>query len=150
MRSDASQVLELFRAVEAESPGLGLPQSTDELIEAYLPWLEREWRQGIVALDAEQAIAFVAVGPEYEDDGVCALDLYAAFRPGWDTPALASALAEAVWQALQAFEAQHPSIEPALQPSNGGWQVLESALGRALELEGSDADEPDEAEDDEG
>jgi len=142
--SDAPRVMALFRAIESSAPDLQLPVDTDELTEHYLPWLEREWRQGIVVLDETEAVvAFVSVGPELGDCKDRTLDLHAAFRQGWDTPAMGSVLADAVWQAVQAYEAQHPGKEPSLLPVDGGWQAVSSHLGRALELEGADGDDSD-------
>ncbi|NLG28935.1 MAG: DNA topoisomerase I [Chloroflexi bacterium] len=149
MTTDAQAVLALFRAVEAEEPGLALPQDAEDLAHRYLPALERPWVQGIVALDQnEHAVAFASLGPAAEADDVTTLPLTAVVAAAWNTPTCASVLAEQVWQAVQAYEIQHPGSEPTLVASETLRCAAAFELCQALELGvGAEGDSDDEDDD---
>jgi hypothetical protein len=65
-----------------------------------------------------------------------------------NTPTCASGLAEQVWQAVQAYEIQHPSSEPTLVASETLRCAAAFELYQALQLDGDTESDLDDEDDD--
>lgn len=139
LSSDLPAVAELFRAVKACFPEADLPLAADEIAARFLPALEGDWREAVIALGSEQQVTALAViGPPWEEDGAVYLDFFAVMRPGEEDPELAARLAAEVNRRVASYALHHPKGNAELRPRAGAWRRYAPALAASLEFEAED------------
>jgi len=142
MRDDLAGVAELFAAVNAAHPEANLPEEPEAIAEAYLPWLERPWRDAVVAtVPKVGVVGFAVLGPvrEHPVEGrrkpELLLDLFGVTHPERADEACARALAHHVKVRYLAFLARHPKDTCRLAPEDGApWREWSPDLWAAMEL----------------
>jgi len=147
MADDLQAVAVMFHRLNETYPEAEFPVDAEAIDAQYLPRLGEAWREAVVALgDANQVVAFVALGPAWMNgDAAAALDIFAAVLPEESSPALGRLLAREVGQRLDAYRLQSPKDEPALAPRDPGWVRYAPDLAAALGLlEPQDDDARDE------
>jgi hypothetical protein len=157
MSSDLADVARLFeavsarhgavsarhRAVRGQHAEIELPREEAEIAEAYLPALEKDWREAIIAIGGEgQVVGFAAIGPEWAADDGLALDIFCVMHPDHAAPALANILADQIRQRFQAYLVHCPAKKrPALRPRDEHWFACFPYLRDALGLGVGEAEE---------
>jgi len=127
------------RAVRGQHAEMELPREEAEIAEAYLPALEKDWREAIIAIgEQEQIVGFAAIGPEWAADDGLALDIFCVMHPDHAGPALADAMADQVRQRFQAYLVHCPAKKrPTLRPRDERWfacfPYLKDALGLGVD-----------------
>ena len=141
MSSDLPAVARLFESVHREHPEAGLPLEAEAIGERHLPSLEKDWREAIIALDEqEKVVGFVALGPEWTDEGRALLDVFGLLHPAWRSPALARLLANELNRSFAAYRMHHPRKRFELGPRHDDWYTYTPEMVKALGLEESDVD----------
>jgi hypothetical protein len=145
MRDDLEQVSQLFAAVNAAHSEAALPEEPEAIAEAYLPWLERPWRDAMVATTKQGVIGFAVLGPVREQpvEGRkkpdLLLDLFAVVHPDHADGAGARALAHQIKVRYLAYMARHPKENYRLAPLDGApWRDWSPTLWEALDLPSED------------
>jgi DNA topoisomerase-1 len=145
MREDLGHVSQLFAAVNAAHSEAALPEEPEAIAEAYLPWLERPWRDAMVATTKQGVIGFAVLGPVREQpvEGRkkpdLLLDLFAVVHPDHADGAGARALAHQIKVRYLAYMARHPKENYRLAPLDGApWRDWSPTLWEALDLPSED------------
>lgn len=142
--SDLVKVTDLFGRVRDEYALLDLPIYPADLADRYYPQLDKPWRSLRIVLDEteQKVLAAVAVGPVWLDEDQPCLDLYGVLDADQRPKGLTTEVLQAVEDALQAYETQHPTkrgqIEPVLRPSSRDWLTYAPELEEALALDAKD------------
>jgi DNA topoisomerase-1 len=141
MSSDLAAVGELFRMANTAYAGAALPVAVEEIAARYMPALEGDWREAVIALGPEQqAIALVVLGPLWEEGDAAYLDLFAVMRPGEDDPELAERLALEMNRRVESYALHHRKTNTQLRPRDVTWFHYAPALAASLELAGAGAE----------
>jgi len=152
MRDDLAGVSDLFAVVNAAHPAAALPEDPDDIAEAYLPWLERPWRDAMVTVMPKQGvIGFAVLGPvreravEGRRKPELLLDLFAVVHPDHADGGGAKALAHQIKVRYLAFSARHPNESYRIAPLRGApWRAWSPTLWESLDL--ADEDQDDQAD----
>jgi DNA topoisomerase I len=142
MRRDLAAVAELFGAVNVAHPEAKLPEGIDAIAEAYLPWLERPWRDAIVAtVPSVGVVGFAVLGPvrerpvEGRRKPELLVDVFAVMHPEHADEECARALAHQVKVRYLAFLARHPKDIYRLAPQDGAsWRQWAPYFWEAMDL----------------
>jgi len=148
MSADLEQVAQLFALAQEE--GLDIPVEPTEIGERYLPALGESWREAFIAVQEDgEVVAFVALGPEWQEEEQLYLDIFALVHPSRRSVRLGQLLAAEVSRRLRGYEVQHPKARYELRPRDERWFSLAPGLAEALGLleeEAASEDELEEAE----
>lgn len=144
MFSDLPAVETLFRAVRENHPDLSLPQSGEEIARQYLPSLDKDWREAIIALrrDDEEVLGLVVVGPAWREDGQARLDLFGVLHPKVQDLEVVRLLANEVNRIVRGYRLHHPKeAYVMLSPRNNEGHAAATDLYVALGLVPEDEEE---------
>jgi len=148
MTTDLDKVVALLSATKDDHPELNVPLTPEDVREAFLPELEKPWRDALLALDdRHRIVAFACLGPEWTSDEQSAIDVFAVVHPAADKATLQSRLAAEIEQRLVTYSAHHPKKDLILRPRDPGWVACAPDLADRLGLLNM-ADGPDVEEDD--
>lgn len=148
LSSDLAAVAALAGAMRAhpqvDQPSVGLPADPTEIGRRYLPALDKDWQEALIALrDEHEVLAFVALGPLWQAGGRLAMDIQAFAHPDADSDSLASRIAPEVARRVQRYQAQH-LVRCRLSPRDTTWFARWPTLAAALERsDNEDADNED-------
>jgi DNA topoisomerase-1 len=143
LRIDLPAVGAFFDEVAESYPDADLSGDPEEIAERYLPSLHGEWREAFLALDdAGEIIAFVAVGPVWNQNGEDLLDVFGVVAPAWDREDFAELLEAEVRRRTQFYKVQHPKREFALCPCDDSCLEHAPTLEAALDIVEPPQEEP--------
>ncbi|MFO7918690.1 MAG: hypothetical protein R6V13_11470 [Anaerolineae bacterium] len=135
MGTDLPAVAKFFDEVAERYPEADLPGDLEEIAERYLPSLHGEWREAFLALDDDgEIIAFVAVGPVWNQNGKSLLDVFGVVASRWDREDFAELLEAEVRRRTQFYKVQHPKDEFALCPCDDSCLEYAATLQAALDI----------------
>ncbi|MGC9359619.1 MAG: DNA topoisomerase I [Anaerolineae bacterium] len=151
MNDDLADVAELFAAVNAAHPDANLPEEPDAIAEAYLPWIERPWRDAVVAMVPKVGVVgFAVLGPvrerpvEGRRKPELLMDVFGVMHPEHADEDCARALAHQVKVRYLAFLARHPKDTYRLAPEDGApWRQWSPDFWEAMDLPEGGEDEGD-------
>ena len=135
MSTDLDAVAELFRFVADGSPQGRLPVKVEEIGRTYLPSLDEEWREAIVATNVGGCIVgFVAIGPEWCHEGEPVLDVFGVLHPEWRGSSSAELLASEARRRLRGYQVRNPKKHFELCPRETTWFACAPEIREALHL----------------
>ena len=135
MSADLPAVERLFRLVTDGHPEGHLPIGAKEIGQRYLPSLDNEWREAIVAVDEQDGIVgFVAIGREWCREGEPVLDVVGVLHPEWRGAELAELLASEARRRLHSYQVDNPRKRFELWPREATRLVCAPELRTALGL----------------
>jgi DNA topoisomerase-1 len=147
MSSDLVAVAQFFRSLESTYNDLDLPADVAEIEARFLPSLEKDWQEAVVALGEEsEVVAFGVVGPAWEHDGEMVVDVVALVRPEWRDAEFAEMLAADMIRRVEAYRMLHPRLELPLLARDEAWFHVAPEVRAALGLGEEDLEPEEKAE----
>lgn len=135
MSSDLTAVVEFFRSLKKRHAGLDLPMNTAEIEARFLPALDKEWQEAVVALGEEsEVVAFAVVGPEWEADEEAVLDVMVLVHDDWQDAEFAEMLVGDITRRAEAYRMLHPRKELPFRPQDESWYTVAAEACAALGL----------------
>jgi DNA topoisomerase I len=135
MTTDLDAVARFFQQMLERHPQADLPLDPGTIEERYLPSLEEDWQEAFIAIEDDEVVGFVAVGPVWTLDEEALLDTFGVLPPAAHSKAVAALLASAATRRLRAYRLQHPKEDFALCPQDDAWFELAPDLADALDLD---------------